>query len=1169
MPEPVSTAAPGDTRKLAWWERLERAWRGWREDQPPPDWRAFLPAANDSCDADRIQYLLQMDIEHRVKAGLPALLAEPYFSDPRVRQLPAQLSADQQAELIRWEYQQRWKTGQRARRSDYAAALPQHAEFVSELRPRWNCPDCKLAGILVVGEDAETLTCPRCGGSHAAVAIFRPRPAPVPPPRGASPTLHDYPGPSVPDADPMRPADVPQLPAYEILEPLGRGGMGIVFKARQVSLNRLVAIKWIRSGDADEQDQARFRAEAAAAAQLQHPAIVQVFEVGECAGRPYFTQEYVEGGSLGGFLDGAPQPPRRAARMVQAIAAGVQYAHQHGILHRDLKPANILLAPRAGGSGSTLPEGQPSDLDNLPWAPKIADFGLAKRLAADSKQTQTGAIIGTPSYMAPEQAAARKDIGPAVDVYALGAILYEMLTGRPPFRAETAWDTIQQVLQEEPVPPSRLQPKTPRDLETVCLKCLEKDPERRYASAAALGEDLGRFLRNEPIRARPVRTPERLWRWAKRNPRDAGWIAASLLLLLGGLIAALSLWGLAEARREESEEAGRRLKKEKDAADEFARLAEQRRIAADDASWQAQREKYAADDSSRLGRAAVRESLFLWVHHPSLRVDGMRKTRKLVMETAINFYQDFIRQRGNDTALLAEVADAHSLMGLAREEINTLNEALEAYETARALYVRVLQNLPAGGWALGRRSSAEAQHTFALKNLAKIHVDTGRFDAAKKLLEQALPVLQQRFDEKPSDPRRRGDLAGAWFDIGRMYGIAKQHAPALLWHKRCRDLLLPHVQSNPSDREMRTLAACLAFIGQLRWDQHDKRLASGVLEEAEFALRDAADLRQMLLAEYRSAYERKELATIWGSLGLVRAAKWDWDGSLELHQRAAALRELNVKADPDVHQHLIDLAISYGYIAEEWERRKQPATALAYRGKAIDLCQLAVDANPQSVEYLRRLGACHYAMYDAYRARKDEEAARTHIRQSIPAWERVALLAPKNIENHVNYADARKAEAILDLNAGWYQLALARYVPLRTYLMMRVTHPRRHPDGWRSATIITNNIVFIKQQLGDMEGAMETCLDLLRMRKEAVEALPQAALFKEDLNRSRSYAGAVAQTYTDRVVLPKPPTSPADARVAATRAKALLEQAVRTHPDIPAFAQQLARVEAFLKETTP
>jgi hypothetical protein len=293
----------------------------------------------------------------------------------------------------------------------------------------------------------------------------------------------DLPGVTVHE-DLGKPAPLPVIDGYEIGELLGRGGMGLVFKATQKTLKRPVALKIIVSGaHAGELERARFRTEAEAVARLHHPGIVQIYEVGEQAGCPYLALEFVGGGSLERQLSGAPAPPRRAAQLLLDLARAVQHAHEQGIVHRDLKPANVLLT-EAGVA-------------------KITDFGLAKLLDVEQGHTHSGAVLGSPSYMAPEQAEGKvRAIGPATDVYSLGAILYELLTGRPPFLGASLMETLDQVRSHDPAPPQVLQPKAPADLATISLKCLEKNPAERYASAAALALDLDRFLRGEAITAR-------------------------------------------------------------------------------------------------------------------------------------------------------------------------------------------------------------------------------------------------------------------------------------------------------------------------------------------------------------------------------------------------------------------------------------------------------------------------------------------------------------------------------------------------------------------------------------------------------------------------------------------------------------------------------------------
>jgi WD40 repeat protein len=342
-----------------------------------------------------------------------------------------------------------------------------------------------------------------------------------------------------------------RLADYELLAEIGRGGMGVVFKARHVRLNRVVALKMILGGMlARADDLQRFDTEAAAAAQLQHPGIVALYEVGCHQGQPYFSMEYVAGSSLAQRVVPGPLPGRQAATYLEKTARAVHYAHGRGILHRDLKPANVLL--------------DESD------QPKITDFGLAKVLQMDSGQTRTGAVIGTPSYMAPEQAAARKDLGPACDVYGLGAVLYELLTARPPFRGESALATLSLVADADPVPPRLLNPKAEPDLETICLKCLEKEPARRYPTAQALADDLRRFLGGEPITARRVGVAGRAVKWCRRKPAAAALLAVSaaalLALVAGGLV--FGVWQGRVAREE------RRLREQAQTAERTALVRE-------------------------------------------------------------------------------------------------------------------------------------------------------------------------------------------------------------------------------------------------------------------------------------------------------------------------------------------------------------------------------------------------------------------------------------------------------------------------------------------------------------------------------------------------------------------------------------------------------------------
>jgi WD40 repeat protein len=482
-------------------DAADRLWQRWR-DGPHPDLDAFLTEVGPLSPRE-LAALLRVDQRARWQAG-ERVPAESYLR--RYKALEA--DPDCALDLIYGEFLLREKRDETPPLEEYLWRFPEHA---AQLRPQ-----VELHRALASAAE------PGTGGEPPAAE-----------------TLDDTP-PELDAAGGQGPW--PQVAGYDILGELGRGGMGVVYQARQRSLNRVVALKMLLAGPhADPDQRARFRAEAEAVARLQHPHIVQIHEVGEADGRPFLSLEFVDGGTLKDRLSGAPQPARESARLVETLARAVHHAHEHGVLHRDLKPANVLLV--ACGLGDGGPEAAKPQAASV--VPKITDFGLAKQLPGPGRsgsggRTESGAILGTPSYMAPEQAAGRlKDVGPAADVYALGAVLYELLTGRPPFQGETPLDTLQQVASDEPVPPRQLQPKLPRDLETICLKCLGKEPARRYESAAVLADDLRRFLDDRPIRARRAGAAERLWRMARRSPVAAALTATAALSLVAGTLVSL------------------------------------------------------------------------------------------------------------------------------------------------------------------------------------------------------------------------------------------------------------------------------------------------------------------------------------------------------------------------------------------------------------------------------------------------------------------------------------------------------------------------------------------------------------------------------------------------------------------------------------------------------
>ncbi len=464
----------------------------------------------------------------------------------------------------------------------------------------------------------------------------------------------------------------PKVPGYDIVGELGRGGMGVVYKARQEGLHRWVALKVILGGThAGSERLARFQAEAEAVARLQHPNIVQIHEVGEHDGLPYFSLEFVDGGTLDQKVHRRPQPPREAAYLVETLARAMHYAHEHGVVHRDLKPANVLLTQ----SG----------------VPKITDFGLAKRLESDSGQTRSGAILGTPSYMAPEQARGEiHAVGPLVDVYALGAVLYELLTGRPPFQGANASETIVQVTCEEPMPPSRWQTALPRDLETICLKCLQKEPSRRYADAGALAEDLRRYLAGEPILARPISAFERGWRWCRRNPRLAVVSALAVALLIAWAVT--STFHYYRIRDEQAA-----TQREFERAEQNAQLAEEetRREAA--ARQRADANAREAGEQRKLALETL-YSLVTQVEEKLRDKEGMSQLRKEVLQTALDGLKKVSRSAETSAFADRSMGVALQRMGDVYAQLGQNQETARLYEQSVKIFDRLAVQEPDNDW---------------------------------------------------------------------------------------------------------------------------------------------------------------------------------------------------------------------------------------------------------------------------------------------------------------------------------------------------------------------------------------------------------------------------------------------------------------------------------------
>jgi serine/threonine protein kinase len=757
-------------------------------------------------------------------------------------------------------------------------------------------------------------------------------------------------------------AGLPTIPGYEVLGELGRGGMGVVFKARQIKLNRLVAIKML-PGDwrGDAELETRFRTEAEAVARLQHPNIVQIFEVGEAAGRPFLALEFVPGGTLSQFLARKPQDAHLAARLTESLARAVHHAHLQGILHRDLKPANILMQERFTAEGAEGAEKTKPDSSSAPSAPsavKITDFGLAKHLNASDGPTQAGDILGTPSYMAPEQASGvAQRLTAGVDIYALGVILYEMLIGRPPFLGATPTETVVQVLAQDPVAPRELRPDCPRDLETICLKCLEKNPAKRYATAEDLAEDLRRFQAGDTIRARPAGKVERVVKWAKRRPGSAaaivvGVIAALLVLLLSvgfnyRLTQKNSDLKIANERERESTKRAR------------ANFEKARQVVKD-----------------VLSDVAVKDLE---------SVPQMDPVRRSLMLKAIKAQQDFLDEKTDDPEVLRDLARAHIDVGEIYYDLGDYAAADKHYAEAVAIFERlggspemrlgVATGLMYRGDALlaGRnfadaelyyvRAGEEAERVIAANPgladavylRARIRVDygqhlarSGKFDMARSAFEQSrdeFAQLAERYPERLEFPERQAralNNLGALFMSRGQYGMG---APAF---RKAEKIMAGLTDKDPVRREYRWEFALFAgSTGNALWWQTELppgfAIVSGnagirMWRYGEFPIADGHyrlsidELHRMAQDFPHVPFYRHQLAR---SLEM-RAELLDYDQlenkpptlPKEPAGRSLLLEALNLKLklieeQPQNPDYLTSVGVTYSYLAVAAGRRKR------------------------------------------------------------------------------------------------------------------------------------------------------------------------------------------------------------------------------------------------------
>jgi tetratricopeptide (TPR) repeat protein len=660
--------------------------------------------------------------------------------------------------------------------------------------------------------------------------------------------------------------------------------MGVVYKARQRSLRRAVALKMIRAvNTASPGDVRRFQAEAEIIANLDHPNIVPIYEVGEYQGQHYFTMKLIEGGSLtqrlgdiglplvdretgritnGEVWHAAQTAERQAAiaRLMIAVAQAVHYAHERGLLHRDLKPANILLDTQG--------------------RPHVTDFGLAKHLQDDPGLTQSGAIVGTPSYMAPEQAAGRRrDLTTAADVYSLGAILYELLTGWPPFRAETPLETLRQVSERDPVRPRTVNPLVSRDLETICLKCLDKETGKRYASADALADDLQRFLDDKPIRARRPGAVERLWKWSRRR-RPSGVVVAVLVLCIF-CIAALSALRTQQMLAEEQR------------ARAMLALVEEAHVQ----STRADQERERAEANFRRARAAVDQ---MYTERAEKTLAEIPQARRELLENAARFYSDFARANRDNPELRQQAGQAYRRLGDLEHLLGQEERARAVYRQAITLFERLATAEPQS--AVYRADLARTEH-----QLGTLLRSTGRTAEAERAYAKAKNLMDKVVNDEPAVPEHHLELARLYCDQGELLADTGRHPEAEQAYRQAVSLEEKLIAESPRMPEYRSeLATTLIRLGRLL--QSGGRRSA----EAEALCRKALAIQQELISEFPAKPDyRRDLAVSYHDLAkLLGAAGRPAEVEKTYRQALSIMQKLAVDF-PNRPDYQAQLAVGY------------------------------------------------------------------------------------------------------------------------------------------------------------------------------------------------------------------------------------------------------------------
>jgi len=852
------------------------------------------------------------------------------------------------------------------------------------------------------------------------------------------------------DSSPARPfVDQEEIPGYELQGELGRGGMGVVYRALEEKLKRVVALKILLAGPhADKEERVRFQREAEAVAQLQHPHIVQIHDIGEHRRRPYLSLEFLPGGSLSKQISGQPQSPRKSARLVETLARAIHFAHQQGIIHRDLKPGNVLLTS----------DGQP----------KITDFGLAKRLEGDSFATKIGSIMGTPNYMAPEQASDQTvPLSPAVDVYGLGAILYCLLTGRPPFVSSNPINTMRQVLELPPVPPRQLIPDLDRDLETICLKCLEKSPQRRYASAEELADELVRFLDGHPIHARPIGRIPRAWRWCRRKPMIASLTAAVIILVLslavGAPIVAVQQAALARAEYAQRVQA---LSDKKAAEDREQQVNNLVRIKEENAR--------VARDQSELALETLQTVIFD-IQDQLENVPRVGRLRRRLIGVALErlnqVADSYLEQDSTEestAAALTRMADLYRQYGPdtsdektkpdAPTKTSSLVFAIKLYQRAREIAQARVKQAPND--SVRRRMLA-----FQLSQLSQALIARGGYRHGLATAEEAIEQAERAGAQQPQNGRIIGELTMAHTLKGfAEYKLLEQDRER---KEAARSLLLarevgePWLAEHPGETRV-TVALTIAY----EYLSVINEINGNALEAEQFLKQ-----RLQLLEQLQNQDDRR------GSLT-----------SLQIAERTALTRELlgNKARRAERHSEALDhYTRALPIIQQQAEDNPQDLARLDKLAKLLDnFGRLYVQwgKGPQAIEHYTR-------SREIYAERKDRDP------QDAAMWRSYLNSTRQLADVHLQFANASDAGKLYEeaIRIGMEVLSTVETTDQHLFSL-------DISEAWLGlAKVVQNN--------GDPQQAVEPALKAVRASKKTYDDNPSRSRYHRFMYQASKLAG--------------------------------------------------------------